>query len=167
MSRTKLFLFAYYGWVALAAAAVGVALFMRQHIDRDLLYGLLAATGSFAYFVQKQKLEETKLFRELFERFNERYDGLNEGLSSIVSSRPDAPLTTEEASLLVDYFNLCAEEFLYFKRGFIFPEVWQSWYNGMNQYLASPRVRPLWERELQTNSYYGFTTDARPAQSNL
>ena len=130
MSRAKLFLFAQYGWVALAAAIAGVALYLTQHIDRDLLYGLLAGAGSFAYFVQKQKLEETTLFRELFERFNERYNGLNEGLSRIVTSKSDTFLTADEEALLVDYFNLCAEEYLYFRRGFVFPEVWQSWYNG-------------------------------------
>jgi ABC-type iron transport system FetAB permease component len=32
------------------------------------------------YFVQKQKLEEIKLFKELFTEFNARYECLNENL---------------------------------------------------------------------------------------
>lgn len=167
MSPAKLFLFAQYGWVALAVAIAGVALYLTQHIDRDLLYGVLAAIASFAYFVQKQKLEETTLFRELFERFNERYNGLNEGLSRILTSKSDTSLAAGESALLVDYFNLCAEEYLYFRRGFVFPEVWQSWYNGMQQYYANPRIRALWDKELQTNSYYGFTISTTQTQSNL
>jgi hypothetical protein len=167
MSRAKLFLFAQYGWVALVVAIAGVALYLTQHIDRDLLYGLLAGTGSFAYFVQKQKLEETNLFRELFESFNERYNDLNQELSRIVTSKSDTPLVADEKALLVDYFNLCAEEYLYLRRGFIFPVVWQSWYNGMQQYYANPRIRALWDKELQTDSYYGFTISTTQPQSNL
>ena len=167
MSRAKLFLFAQYGWVALAVAIAGVALYLTQHIDRNLLYGLLGGTGSFAYFVQKQKLEETTLFRELFERFNKRYNDLNERITRIETSKSDTPLTADEQALLVVYFNLCAEEYLYFRRGFVFPEVWQSWYNGMQQYYENRRIRALWDKELQTNSYYGFTISTTQAQSNL
>jgi hypothetical protein len=51
---------------------------------------------------------------------------------------------------------LCAEEYLYFKKGFVFPEVWTAWVNGMRVFASSPRIRALWKEELKNNSFYGF-----------
>ena len=65
------------------------------------------------------------------------------------------PVTLEKR--LVDYFNLCAEEFLYYQRGYIYPTVWQAWCRGMFQYLRIKAVRELWESEVKTGSYYGLT----------
>src|SRR5436190_2837771 len=39
----------------------------------------------------------------------------------------------------IDYFNLCAEEFLFQRLGYIYDEVWTSWRNGMLQYGRDPR----------------------------
>ena len=72
----------------------------------------------------------------------------------------DAPaeqeLTSDEITLLYNYFNLCAEEYLYYRKGFIYPEVWFAWRNGMKIFCGCPRICALWKTELQTNSYYGF-----------
>ena len=80
---------------------------------------------------------------------------MNEQLAAI-SEQPDGELTPDEKHLLIDYFNLCAEEYLYYCRGFIDPEVWEAWRNGMNPIFAAPRVAELWAKESSSNSYYGF-----------
>ncbi len=71
----------------------------------------LGAVLGFCFIVQKQKLEELRLFRDLFTDFNCRYDEMNEKLENILTGNQ-----IEDSKLrktLVDYFNLCAEEYLF------------------------------------------------------
>ncbi|WP_251951685.1 hypothetical protein [Salinibacter ruber] len=75
--------------------------------------------------MQKQKLEETRLFANLFQSFNERYDEMNGDLNEIVG-KSESELTPDEKTLLYDYFNPCAEEYLFYKRGYVPHEVWKS-----------------------------------------
>jgi hypothetical protein len=94
------------------------------------LIGSVLATGlAFIYFVQQQKLAETSLFKELFTEFNQRYDSLNEKLVALRGETSE--LTPEKKGIVLDYFNLCAEEYLFYKEGYIYPEVWTAWCRGM------------------------------------
>jgi hypothetical protein len=54
---------------------------------------------------------------------------------------------------LVEYFNLCAEEYLFFKEGYIHPEAWQSWCRGMVYYLQDDGIRGAWNEEMTSDSY--------------
>ena len=74
----------------------------------------------------------------------------------LVDVPTSTPLTNDEKQLLVDYFNLCGEEHQIWKQGFVYPEVWRAWENGMRQYVSDPRIRAFWEKERSTNSYYGL-----------
>ena len=56
----------------------------------------------------------------------------------------------------IDYFNLCAEEWLFWKAGYIYDPVWTARENGMKQYGKDRRVKELWKRERESDSYYGF-----------
>lgn len=67
------------------------------------------------------------------------------------------PLDKRGALHLYDYFNLCAEEYLYFQKGYIYKEVWTAWCYGIRFFFESPRIRPQWQQEEETNSYYGLT----------
>jgi len=115
---------------------------------------LITGIISFAYFVQKHKLEELHLFTKLFKEFNERYDNLNEKLNRIILS--DSKLSPEDRDTLFNYFNLCGEEYLYYKEGYILPIVWKAWKNGMKIFFSNEKVKDLWYKERPTDSYYGF-----------
>ena len=121
------------------------------------LYPAVGSVLGLTYFVLKQHLEEICLFKELFSELNSRYDAMNERLYLLCEDSTDQPLTRDETNFLYDYFNLCAEEYLYYRKGFIYPEVWLAWRKGMQIFLACPRIRKLWEKELATASYYGLT----------
>lgn len=121
-----------------------------------LLFTATSVIGGLVYFMYTQHLQETRLFAELFRQFNERYDKLNGPLNAILVRDTDTMLEPFEQQVLYDYFNLCAEEYLYFKSGYIDSEVWESWSRGMRVYLSSKEIRRLWEAELGTGSYYGF-----------
>jgi hypothetical protein len=74
-----------------------------------------------------------RLFRELFTGFNERYDKLSQGLREIVAcgrARDEA-----HAQTIIDYFNLCGEEYLFFSEGNIHREAWRSGCTGMLCYF--------------------------------
>ena len=153
--RLKHWFFAHYWWL-LSIAAAGMAILLT-HLREPLasFAGAAGALLSVVYFVQTQKLEETRLFREIFKECNARYDSMNEALAKVCDLR-DEGLTPDENDLLVDYFNLCGEEYLYFRQGYIPPSVWASWYLGMRVIICSPRVNELWRTESATGSYYGL-----------
>ena len=117
---------------------------------------MIAGFLSFVYFAHTQKLEEVKLFKELFKEFNERYDRLNAPLDRILHGNNNDALNAAELDTLYDYFNLCAEEFFYYKHGYIDRQVWKAWSNGMKLFFSNPRISKLWQKERKTESYYGF-----------
>lgn len=124
---------------------------------------LLSAIGilvSFAYFLYRQHLDETKLFIDLFVEFNGRYDKINEGLNSIRLGPKECELSKDERDLLFSYFNLCAEEYFFYKAGYLDQSVWQAWCRGMNDFFDHPRIRDLWDLDCRSDSYYGFRPGA-------
>jgi hypothetical protein len=129
----------------------------QQKVETTTYFTLTGSILSFFYFIQKQGLEETQLFKELFNSFNARYDKLNGDLNTILKKDKDEPFEEKEQEVLNDYFNLCAEEYLYFKREYIDLEVWQAWCNGMWFFLQNERICKVWEDEEKTGSYYGLT----------
>jgi hypothetical protein len=106
------------------------------------------------YFFQKQKLEETQLFERLFTEFNKRYALLSNKLQEI--SEGETELDTDARNTLNAYFNLCAEEWLFYSQGRILPDAWRAWCCGMRQYLKNERIREFWNREVQLDSHYGL-----------
>lgn len=66
-------------------------------------------------------------------------------------------ITQEQRSLIVDYFNLCAEEYLFCKEGYIPRRVWRSWCRGMAWYLKRHPFKDVWNSEVKTDSFYGLT----------
>ena len=124
--------------------------------DWAVIVSLAGVALSLIYFIQSQRLEETRLFKDLFSEFNLRYDKLNATPERAVGCHSEECLTDEMKEVLVDYFNLCAEEYLFYKLGYIREEAWQAWLEGMRYYYENPRIRELWNDELKQDSYYGF-----------
>jgi hypothetical protein len=160
--RFKWFIFKHYVLILFVLALLAFSWFIlisaRQRDDFNLLLVMLGGLVSFFYFIQKQQLEELQSFRELFQYFNKKYDGLNEILNGIATGDVNKALTEDEEDALNDYFNLCSEEYLYYIKGFIYPEVWIAWCNGMEYFLQHKRIGELWKKEEEKSaSYYGLT----------
>ena len=128
----------------------------RERLDSKMNITLVGSILSSIYFVEKQKLEQMEIFKQLFTEFNKRYDGLNEGLNKIITEDQEKELSRDQIDLLYNYFNLCGEEYLFYRQGFIYPEVWKAWCNGMMIFVNNKRIRDLWQKEAQTESYYGL-----------
>lgn len=154
----KHWFFQQYWWLILVAAvgAIALVLVTSAQLEWQLLLGIVGSALSGIYFVQKQRLEEMHLFKQIFTEFNSRYDTLNQQLNAIAAQCDDKPLSPDELSTLNDYFNLCGEEFLFYRTGYLLPPVWQSWRNGILSFMRSARIRQHWKREQASGSYYGL-----------
>ena len=122
----------------------------------ELIATSIGAAAAFVFFLYSQHHQDTQMFCKLFEKFNARYDGLNEKLNSIISRPTESTLISEHVKILYDYFNLCAEEHLFYKAGYIDERVWRAWLQGMKFFAADAAVRRLWAEEIKSGSYYEF-----------
>ena len=143
--------------VLLISVFVLVILLWSQIYDFGVIFTIVGGLVSFFYFVQKQQLEELNTFRELFIDFNARFDKLNKELNRIVSEDSTEDLKETEKNTLYDYFNLCSEEYLFYRKGYIYPEVWKEWCKGIQYYLDNKRIGNLWSVEEKNDYYYGLT----------
>lgn len=154
--RLKHHLFQYSG---IYSTIVGVLAVIStwQFVGQNWQLALTVAGGalSFIYFVQKQKLEELRLFKELFTEFNTRYDLLQDRLVPVLL-KTDGDLASDERLAVYEYFNLCGEEYLFYRLGYIDPAAWIAWENGMRSYMVNPRIARLWAEDSAANSFYGL-----------
>jgi hypothetical protein len=159
--EVRQFVFNYYILIFFIAVVLTIVVFFNfsneYREDLPIVITIIGGVFSLFYFVQQQQIEELKLFKELFNDFNGRYDKLNNRLNEIRDNPNNNILTREDKATLDDYFNLCSEEYFYYIKGYIEPDVWQSWCRGMLYFLGNDKIRTIWLREEKTGSYYGLT----------
>jgi hypothetical protein len=163
----KDFIFRNYWWLAslIAVIAISVILALRPPERLGFIGATITTALGFCYFVQKQKLDELTLFQSLFIEFNSRYGVMNDELEDIRMVNQN--IDSKQRKKIVGYFNLCAEEYLFYEEGFIHRAAWRSWCLGMNYYLADPRIRKIWDEEVTLDSYYGLTLERIEAGASL
>jgi len=111
------------------------------------------------YNESNKKIAEEKLEKELFKEFNERYDNLNEDL---IEARDNYMYADKKDKLLlsksiIDYFNLCAEEYYWREKGRISDKIWFSWRTGMIfNYKSSTLIQELWDVECENEGYKSY-----------
>lgn len=146
-------------WFALAFAIALAAFYLlpERNQSPQLLLSGIGGIAAFFHFLYSQHNTNTDRFIKLFQDFNSRYDRLNDQLNLIEKKR-EGPIVEElDIQTLYDYFNLCAEEYMYFKSGYIDKEVWSAWIKGMQYFANNPEILKIWQHELDHGSYYGFT----------
>lgn len=128
------------------------------------LVGLAVWVSTKKFNKNQSAIANHQLQKELFSEFNKRYDVLNgylekitkyESLEHLMDKKPNKyPFLRNK---LNDYFNLCAEEYYWYKNGRIDPELWHSWEVGMNAwYNNHPIIREAWEEEYNSFGYQSF-----------
>jgi hypothetical protein len=140
---------------ALWGDAKGASIFQPKSAF-ELFVAVIGISAAFTHFLYKQHHQDTEIFVNLFEKFNLRYDDLNEMLNAIVTRPVGSPLSTQQIDTLYDYFNLCAEEYLFYEAGYIDEKVWQAWVCGMKYFAKDTAILRLWEKEIAAGSYYKF-----------
>jgi len=158
-NKVKHWVLQHYLWIATGLFSLSLfAVVKFASLENNVKFMIIGVPFTFLFLVQRQKLEETRLFKELFNEFNTRYDLMNEDLnlvrtatSAIETSPPDT-----QALVLYDYFNLCAEEYHFYSQGYIPEKVWRSWWEGMKTFFACSRIWKVWNDDPGRSSYYGF-----------
>ncbi len=145
----------WFGGIALLSV-VSFMLLPDHFQSAQLLLSIIGGIAAFFHFLYSQHNSNTDRFIKLFQEFNERYDELNSRLNSIYLNSSTTITDEKDIQILYDYFNLCAEEHLYFVAGYIDGVVWSSWLAGMHYFAANSEIKNLWLKELSLGSYYGF-----------
>lgn len=137
-------------------ADISRAAFWQPKTAFELAVAVVGPVAAFVYFLYAQHHQDTQTFIKLFEKFNTRYNTLNERLNAVMYRPTDSPLLPAQRDTLYDYFNLCAEEHLFYEAGYIDKIVWHAWMLGMKHFARDAAVRRLWEEEIASGSYYQF-----------
>lgn len=61
--------------------------------------------------------------------------------------------------MVVDYFSLSAEEYVFFQEGYIPDHVWKAWCRGMTCSLGRHLYKDIWNEEVNTDSFYGLNEE--------
>jgi hypothetical protein len=82
-----------------------------------LFIGMVALAITWIYSAKSKKISEDEIFYNLYSKFNERYDKINDILQELYIANLANQITIEELkndsrlhSACIDFFNICAEE---------------------------------------------------------
>jgi hypothetical protein len=145
---------------ALIVYLIFFGIFWCQSVDKVEIYVSVFAIITSLYFgLLKHQLSNDDMFLKIFSDFNARYnDDFNDLLNEIRNE--DRELQINEKKLVIDYFNLCAEEYLWYKRGRLPKNIWNAWKAGILENLKIKQVFEVYQDEMKTDNerkaYYGL-----------
>lgn len=125
--------------------------------------------------ILSHKISSDKMAKELINEFNNKYTEEINDLFNFIRDQNYGDKTIEEISkaivttnlfksknlnlFIIDYFNLCSEEYYWYKNGRIPNEIWDAWENGIIDNFNLKCVKELYDIEINKDkSYYGFMT---------
>ncbi len=115
------------------------------------------------HFEQTEKIEKDRLMKELFTEFNLRYDKINNPLNKIANKsfkkwqNYDDKKQSKYYGVIIDFFNICAEEYYWFKEGRLDKKIWNAWHKGMNDIFNKGEIiQMLWEEECQNEGFKSY-----------
>ncbi len=142
---------------------LGVIYFKFDKISNSDFLGIIAAIATIYFGILKYRIENDKVFKELFESFNKKYDEDLNDLFNEIRRGNKTELTEKEKNQVIDYFNLCAEEYLWFLKGRIPKKVWEAWKSGIHANLQLKEIKNIYLEEIQkketSKSYYGLVEE--------
>ncbi len=137
-----------------------ILLYYFSKIDGTLLLGFIGAIATLYFGILKHKIENDKVFHELFTTFNSKYDIRFNDLINELKVDSNRSLIPTEKNLIIDYLNLCAEEYLWTAKNRIPKSVWEAWKAGIIQNLKIKQIREIFDLETSTingrKSFYGL-----------
>jgi len=127
--------------------------------------GVVGLAITLIFSIANKNLSHQKMEKELFSEFNKRYDIFNDSLNLLDSITSLQQLKETDSliekksmhNLLIDYFNLCSEQYYWYKKKRIKKLLWKSWHSGMMHYYTKyPVVSELWEKEIKDEGYKSY-----------
>jgi|SRR5690606_5471279 len=129
------------------------------------ILGVLGIIITLIYNRANKKLNHHKMEKELFTEFNQRYDRLNDSLALLAETMDIDNLKSTDSKIdnkslydvVIDYFNLCAEQYYWKKRKRISSKIWDAWHDGMMYYYETyPVVKQLWDKETENEGWRSY-----------
>ncbi len=153
----------------LVLASIGFLLiiisYLVYEIDDKVFLGLVGTVATLYFGSIKYRIENDKLFKELFQEFNSRYDDRFNDLINELNNDNERELNQKERNLIIDYLNLCSEEYLWRSKNRIPKNVWNSWKAGINENLKIKQVKSVYENEISSEnkkkSFYGLVEELK------
>ena len=109
--------------VAALAFAIVVFFYFYCRLDNSFFLGSLGVIATFYFGVLKYKIENDRVFQQLFTSLNSRYNNEFNNLINSLRGHSEKTLVVNEEkndeNLIIDYFNLCAEEFMWVNKKYI------------------------------------------------
>jgi len=127
----------------------------KSKISDEIFLGSIATFITLFLSVINYYQSNDKFFKELFIEFNQRYNGMDDFLNSLTN---DSTINNaKDRQRIVEYLILCAEEYMWVKKGRIPMHVWKNWRTGIEVHLSKLPIRKIYEEEnIEKGSYYGF-----------
>lgn len=141
---------------------ISILFYLLSNQKFEVIGAILATGISLSFGIRQYKIENDKMFKELFQEFNKKYDKkFNDKLNEIdCQFRLNNQYTIsnrEDRGLIIDYLNLCSEEYLWYSKGRIPEKVWKAWKAGMLYFLSLPPIKKIIKEQFnQKDSYYGL-----------
>lgn len=134
--------------------------YLLNLINENLFFGSIGSIATIYFGFLKLKIENDLLFKELFNSFNEKYDSKFNDLINDIKIDANKQIIGDDRNIVIDYFNLCAEEFLWYSKKRIPNGVWKAWKAGILENLEIQQINEIYELETSTSrgktSYYGL-----------
>lgn len=137
---------------------------------KNLYLGIIASLITLYLGLLKIKIEREKFEQTLFTDFNNRYSPDINGLFVKIRKKENkckkVKLTKHNKQLIIEYLNLCSEEYYWFKRGRIPTKIWDAWDAGIKQNTNLISVEKIIKSEMKNDltkkSYYKFLEEYVP-----
>lgn len=132
-----------------------------------ILLGYVGYKLTKTYSEKSDSINNDALFHNLFRDFNTRYGLINSYLKALEKysenseySLKDLKENRELYDKMIDYLNICAEEYYWYRQDRLNNKVWDSWKFGMNVWYKSlPVLRALWQEEIAGEGYKSYYLD--------
>jgi len=151
--------------LASAGFIIVIGYYLIFGMDDKIFLGLIGTVATLYFGSIKYRIENDKLFKELFQEFNSRYDNRFNDLINELKYDNGRELNKKERNLIIDYLNLCSEEYLWRSKNRIPKNVWDSWKAGIKENLDIKQVRDIYENEISSingrNSFYGLVEELK------
>lgn len=111
--------------------------------------------------IHYNEYSKTKVTHDLFIHYNKRYNEIADDLRNIQNNTDN--LIICKNNKIIEYINLCAEEYFWYKKGLINKKIWNNWRNGIEEKLRCNLIKEVFFNEYEENnkkdSYYDFFKD--------
>ena len=158
------YLYFYKKRIVILAIIVTATLIINHFVGNKVTaLSLTIGAVTLYYSYLKQNIEDEMFFEKLFKDFNSRYNSqMNDLFNKLrIAEQQGSPDNSElkdsDKMIVIDYLNMCSEQYFWYTKKRILPEVWVAWEAGIIANLNLKSVKPIFtEEKEQCVSYYGF-----------